>query len=99
MTNPADATGTRRILSSSDEVRNAVISITRQAEEMYRRTLHTEEKIGRLIEVGDECDNLARVRLARGDPDEAESLASRALKIFEQLGRRDRVGFAYPVDG
>ncbi|HEY5623451.1 MAG TPA: hypothetical protein VIV14_06790 [Gammaproteobacteria bacterium] len=32
MTLPSESTDTRRILSSSDEVRNAVITITRQAE-------------------------------------------------------------------
>ena len=32
MTDPTDATGTRTILSTSDEIRDAVVSITCQAE-------------------------------------------------------------------
>ena len=32
MTDPTDVTGTRTILSTSDEIRDAVVSITRQAE-------------------------------------------------------------------
>ncbi len=91
MTDPADATGTRRILSSSTEVRNAVISIIRRAERSL--TILTPDLEPEIYDHEDFLEALKKFILARGfarvrvlitDP-------ARAMKIgndFVNMGRR-----------
>ena len=62
-----------------------------RAEQMHRRALEIEEKLGRMEGVAAQSGNLGLIYQMRGDLDRAEQMFRKALEINEKLGRMEGV--------
>jgi len=62
-----------------------------RAEQMHRRALEIQEKLGRLEGVAVHTGNLAIIYQTRGDLNRAEQMHRKALEIDEKLGRMEGV--------
>ncbi|MCP4594138.1 MAG: tetratricopeptide repeat protein, partial [bacterium] len=93
-------------LFSGDPVRTAMLSgnlgvihRTRgdldRAEEMFRKSLEIEEKLGRLEGMASDYGNLGVIHRTRGDLDQAEEMHRKALEINEELGRLEGMASDY----
>ncbi len=66
-----------------------------RAEEMHRKALEIEEKLGRLEGMADQYGNLGLVYGTRGDLDRAEETHRKSLEIEEKLGRLEGMAAQY----
>src|SRR3972149_1790812 len=66
-----------------------------RAEEMLRRALEIDEKLGRLEGMAADYGNLGLIYRTRGDLDRAEEMHLHSLEIEEKLGRLDGMGAQY----
>lgn len=60
-----------------------------QAEQMHRKSLEIDEKLGRLEGVATSYGNLGLIYRTRGDLDRAEEMLRKSLEIHENLGRSE----------
>jgi len=65
------------------------------AEDMHKKSLAIEEKLGCLEGIASDYGNLGTVYLKRGDLDAAEAMHKKSLAIDEQLGRLEGMGDQY----
>ena len=66
-----------------------------RAEEMHRKALEINEKLGRLEGMAIQYGNLGLIYETRGDLDRAEEMHRKALEIDEKLGRLEGMATAY----
>ena len=66
-----------------------------RAEEMYRKSLAINEKLGRKEGMANNYGNLGNVYRTRGDLEKAEEMALKALTMNEELGREEGMAGAY----
>ena len=66
-----------------------------RAEEMYRKCLEIDEKLGWLEGKASSYGNLGVVYKTRGDLDRAEEMYRKSLEIDEKLGRPDAMAIGY----
>jgi len=66
-----------------------------KAEEMHKKSLEIEEKLGRLEGIANQYGNLGLIYQRRGELEKAEELYNMVLKIEEKLGRPDSIANAY----
>jgi tetratricopeptide (TPR) repeat protein len=66
-----------------------------KAEEMHKKSLAIEKKLGRLEGMANQYGNLGNIYYKRGELDKAEEMFLRVLKIEDKLGRPDSRANAY----
>jgi tetratricopeptide (TPR) repeat protein len=66
-----------------------------KAEQMHRKALEIEEKLGRLEGMAGQYGNLGAIYLRRGELDKAEQMLRKALEINEKLGRPEGMAIQY----
>ena len=66
-----------------------------KAEQMLKKSLEIEEKLGRLEGMASDYGNLGLIYLTRGDLDKAEQMHTKALTINEKLGRLEGMASQY----
>jgi tetratricopeptide (TPR) repeat protein len=66
-----------------------------RAEQMYRKALQIDEKLGRLEGMGIEYGNLGAVYFTSGDLERAEQMHRKSLDIEEKLGRLEGMASDY----
>ena len=66
-----------------------------KAEQMHKKSLAIEEKLGRLEGIARQYGNLGIIYQTRGELDKAEQMYKRALEIEEKLGRLEGIARQY----
>ena len=66
-----------------------------RAEQMHRKGLEIDEKLGRLEGMANQYGNLGLIYQTRGDLDLAEQMLRKSLEINEKLGRLEGVASQY----
>ncbi len=82
---PADSEGRSVLFGNLGLVRRTRGDLD-GAEEMHRKALEIDEKLGRLEGMASDYGNLGILRFTRGDLDGAEEMYRKALEINEKLG-------------
>ena len=70
-----------------------------RAEEMLKKSLAINEKLGRQEGMASQYGNLGLIYRTRGELDRAEEMLKKSLAIFEKVGRREGVASATPTSG